>query len=165
MSVHACPRFCHRCPDMGGGIMPECTGSAVYPSDNFDHCSCKTQCASCESWETEGRCRWPVELFIQARVHDLRHGDTVANPPRGKIVDIQPAEGSPAFLDFKVRIGTKPRKGLELHTYAYRWAVKGMVKKLTSVQCGEPGCYRHIRELDEGAYICASHWNAQLEVA
>ena len=30
---------CHRCPNLGGEIMPGCMGTAVHPN-TFDYCTC-----------------------------------------------------------------------------------------------------------------------------
>ena len=42
MTAHECPRYCHPCPLMDGGIMPYCIGQAVRgdEDDNMWACTC-----------------------------------------------------------------------------------------------------------------------------
>jgi len=166
--AHVCPPFCHRCPALGGVsdyfvIRAVCTASAVYPSHDFHHCSCATRCAVCNDW-AEGRCFWPVDLYIPTCALDLLHGDTVAPYGRkfagSKIVDIQASDESLNVLEFTLRIPNG-----DGHGNIFRWAAQSPIPKLTRAECAEPVCFRHLREVDEGKYICAAHWAAQLEVA
>ena len=41
-TMHECPRYCHPCPDMSGGIMPYCTGQATRGDfwDDMWACTC-----------------------------------------------------------------------------------------------------------------------------
>jgi hypothetical protein len=38
MSKHKCPPWCHRCPDMGGDVMPMCWGT--IHDDDLERCTC-----------------------------------------------------------------------------------------------------------------------------
>jgi hypothetical protein len=44
----------------------------------------------------------------------------------------------------------------------YRLGGNAIIRRLTRVPCGDPACWRHIRELAEGRFICAAHWASQL---
>jgi hypothetical protein len=41
--AHRCPKWCHRCPDMNGDVMPGCWGT-VHSNDMADcHCDRRQQ--------------------------------------------------------------------------------------------------------------------------
>lgn len=39
---HRCPSHCHRCPDLGGAVMPGCMGTAALALHDRDksYCTC-----------------------------------------------------------------------------------------------------------------------------
>jgi hypothetical protein len=39
---HKCPPYCHKCPELGGKIMPACYGTAVYADgwEDISRCTC-----------------------------------------------------------------------------------------------------------------------------
>jgi len=162
--THVCPPFCHRCPDLNGDIMPHCYG--CIDGRELDSCVCRgLTCAKCGE-SAEWRCTWPVEVMVPAVVHDLRHGDICSNLSRsrtGRILEIAAVENvpNPNLLDIKIiRYNHgKPAGGrIDLYT----WDVSARVKVQRQAICGGPGCYRHIRDLDQGGFICSEHWAAQL---
>jgi hypothetical protein len=38
--AHKCPSYCHKCPDLGGKIMPSCYGTVVYADGWTDLSRC-----------------------------------------------------------------------------------------------------------------------------
>jgi hypothetical protein len=38
--AHKCPQHCHRCPDMGGDVMPGCMGTAALGRHGKDKSFC-----------------------------------------------------------------------------------------------------------------------------
>jgi len=45
MAHRPCPSYCHRCPDLGGEIMPGCMGTAAMAHGPHDmsYCTCKVR--------------------------------------------------------------------------------------------------------------------------
>lgn len=37
---HHCPSYCHRCPELGGDVLPGCMGAAVCPEYWRERCTC-----------------------------------------------------------------------------------------------------------------------------
>jgi hypothetical protein len=38
---HNCPNWCHKCPELGGDILPICWGSVAWGSSDLSHCCCE----------------------------------------------------------------------------------------------------------------------------
>jgi hypothetical protein len=114
---------------------------------------------------------WPTEIFLGTPVRTLQRGDVCTNGHRyGRVVSIADTKDGAIYFgpDYEVRVQRlhqKPGGALVVAPRPpsdYRWDGNDIVRRLTQVPCGDPACWRHIRELAEGRYICAAHWSAQL---
>lgn len=74
---HACPEYCHFCPDMGGEIMPRCWG--VVERHSLDYCHCAVEE---ESAKELGR-RLTEERFLPAEIREALQA-WVDAPARGR---------------------------------------------------------------------------------
>src|ERR1700728_604378 len=90
--THICPPFCHRCPDMGGDIMPWCGGP--IEGRGFESCYCTNMVCACGR-AAEQRCTWPTETMVPSLARYLLHGDVCSNLSNtriGTVIEIEPVE-------------------------------------------------------------------------
>jgi hypothetical protein len=124
--------------------------------------------------EAEGRCDWPVERFEIVKVEDLRVNDTCTNltgTRKGVVTAIDVARWSNGNQVFNKRllaitirrISQAQKTPSRTRVDTYEWDMAATIKKLRSVECGNPGCYRHIRDLGGQQFVCSKHWQDQLE--
>ena len=69
MSKHVCPKWCHKCPDMGRDVMPGCWGGVLH--NDLHHCTCKRPEKRKEVEEGE-RTVLGLERRIEQLERDLR---------------------------------------------------------------------------------------------
>ncbi len=163
--------FCHRCPREHGQIFQFCTAMTVSMTGTFTDCTCKHQlCYQCAA-AADGRCIWPVELFLPKRVDLLQVGDECSNMKRtrqGHILQIADLNQQGVVMDHTMRVIVRRKRnksGGDRRVDEYYWKKSDVVLTLQRVQCGQPGCFRHIRDLgDDRSFICAEHWPEQLRM-
>lgn len=163
--THICPPFCHRCPRVGGAVKAA-PGCRILGGD-LTSCQCLGVVCACGR-SAESRCSWPVRAMVPIEVRDLRHGDVCSNlnnTRTGKVLEIE-ADLFPENM--RLLQVTIVRAYKHASPYGrgrvdkYQWDYKALVLTKRDGVCGEPACYRHIRDLDGGKFICSDHWAAQL---
>ncbi len=60
-----CPRRCHRCPDLGGEVMPWCWNGTIY--GDLDGCLCHLEDPPSQ------RRRWVASLRLHPECDHCRH--------------------------------------------------------------------------------------------
>jgi hypothetical protein len=164
VTPHICPPFCHRCPNqLRTGIWRR-IGCGEGLGWDFLFCHCGNVVCHCGA-PSEGRCTWPIEIMAPGRVYDLRHGDicsNLSNTRTGTVTDIQALLGVPNQNLLEITIERQYKGATRGRVDVYRWDLNAQILILRRTKCGEPGCYRHIRDLDGGQSICSDHWGAQL---
>jgi hypothetical protein len=68
MSKHKCPDYCHRCPLLGGQIMPGCMGTAANVGKPHDMGSCTCDRSAPKKHTADGGVPTTRERHLEKRI-------------------------------------------------------------------------------------------------